>query len=79
MSKILLTRRFSSKILQIDMMAFLHSRGDAKQEYYKPNVEKEETINSYFVACDPNIWDEEADLAWRHVMYDPPNNNEKKN
>lgn len=64
--------------LSIHDMAFLQSRGDARQEFYKQNSKEESfSFNDWkFVPCDSDAWDEDAELAWRHATYNPPKSRE---
>jgi hypothetical protein len=55
----------------LDEQAFRQSRNDPTLEYH--GTEKEfPVLTGRFVPCKESELDEEAELAWRHVTYDPP-------
>lgn len=53
---------------ELDKLSFLHSRADPNQEYYGLH---NTTDTPKFIMENGSI-DQYAELAWRHVTYDPP-------
>ncbi|ARF09522.1 hypothetical protein Indivirus_1_145 [Indivirus ILV1] len=59
---------------ELAVMSWLHSMCDPKREFCNNDVEFE--LKEYGHFAIPEDYD--AEMAWRHVMYDPPKLTEKK-